>query len=663
MLVARAAALTLTVLLAVTGRAEDFTFVHVTDAHVTAQQGAGSNVENVKDRFREINNLGADFIINTGDICEVGTKAEYALYREAKAVLKLPCYDCPGNHDVRWNPQGKSGYELGTGQPLWQSWTHKGVHFILLDSTVLLSHLGHFGQAMLEWARKDVQKVGKKMPIVLGFHHWIGRDSIMVDNERALREMLRGYNVVLWLQGHGHSDIQWNFDGTPAIMAKGLYQGSFNVVKITGEKFSVMRRTEAGGKEVLTGSLLRPAAPKISAKATVEGGILRIKVSPERGNWRVRIGAGPETALNLAQPELMVDTLSPGRHRLAATFGNGRGSFTTYADFEIRGAVQEAWRTRLDGEVQSKLVLSEKTIYVSSMTGSVYALNAETGTVKWRFTSGGAVFSAPTVYEDGVYFGSADGKFYRLSALSGKPVWSFKTSGGVYGGGAIAKGRVVFGSSDQKIYVLNATTGAEERSISAGGLFQSSATTDGKWVYLGGWDQNVVAIDPELGPKWTAKFGRSFYFSPAIAAPTVADGSVFAASNDGVLHVLEAATGKVRWEFDGKKVAYSTPIVQEGTVYIALGDEGKVFAFDAKTGARRWEGTTSMLIYDSGFCTNGELLFIGSVNGTLHALDRTTGNPRWRYALGGGHLLASPVANGRTVYIADLSGDVVALKW
>ncbi|HMS54977.1 MAG TPA: PQQ-binding-like beta-propeller repeat protein, partial [Fimbriimonadaceae bacterium] len=620
----------------------------------------GSHFDKVQARFKEINDLKPDFVLNTGDVCEVGTKKEYELYRTARAVLNMPCYDCPGNHDVRWNPLGKNGYEVGTNQPLYQSWTHKGVHFVLLDSTVLLSHLGHFGQAMLEWLRQDLAKVGTKMPILLGFHHWIGRESLMVDNERTLREMLRGYNVVLWLQGHGHSDIQWNFDGTPAIMSKGLYQGSYNIIEFKGEQFHVKRRTDAGSQAVLSGPLTRPKAPKISVQAKVVNGVLDVTTQPRAGEWRIRIGAGAETAI---QDGMKVEALAQGRHRLAATLRTSNGSFTTYTDFVVTGNVKEAWRTRLDGEVQSKMVLDGDTVFVSTMSGSVYALNASSGKVKWRARAQGAVFSAPAIDAAGVYFGSADGSFTKVERASGKPVWSVKTGGGVYGGGAVAQGRGIFGSRDQTIYVLNSETGAVERKVPAGGLFQSMATTDGSLVFLGCWDQKVYAVDPLVGLKWTAKFGRSFYFSPAIASPTVAGGLVYAASNDGVLHALNALTGEVKWEFDGKKVAYSTPLVVDGVATIALGDEGKVFAFDALTGTTRWEGSTGMLIYDSSLCTNGSLLFVGSVNGTLHALDRASGEVRWRYALGGGHLLASPAARGNRVFVGDLSGDVVALEW
>jgi hypothetical protein len=65
-------------------------------------------------------------------------------------------------------------------------------------------------------AQADLEKVGTDRPIVIGFHHWIARETVMVDNEQELLELVAPYNVVLWLQGHGHSDIQWNINGAAA---------------------------------------------------------------------------------------------------------------------------------------------------------------------------------------------------------------------------------------------------------------------------------------------------------------------------------------------------------------------------------------------------------------------------------------------------------------
>jgi 3',5'-cyclic AMP phosphodiesterase CpdA len=120
----------------------DFTFVHITDAHVTASEAPESVAAKDNVLFREISALNPRpaFVINTGDVCETGTDAEYAVYQKSLLNLTVPHYAAPGNHDVRWNPRGKEGYVIGAKQPLYQSWDYENVHFVLLDSTVLLQH-------------------------------------------------------------------------------------------------------------------------------------------------------------------------------------------------------------------------------------------------------------------------------------------------------------------------------------------------------------------------------------------------------------------------------------------------------------------------------------------------------------------------------------------
>src|SRR5436305_273007 len=197
--------------------------------------------------FTEIAHLSPKpaFVFATGDICENGTDAQYADYREIlKNLGDVKMYSSTGNHDVRWNPRGKEGYVKGTGQPLYQSWDYQNVHFVALDSTVLLEHWGHISQEQLDWLKTDLEKVGTERPVVIGFHHWICKmdSQAMTDNEQELLDLVAPYNVVLWLQGHGHTDVEWNVNGVPATMLKGLYQGSYDIINVTAKEMRISKR-------------------------------------------------------------------------------------------------------------------------------------------------------------------------------------------------------------------------------------------------------------------------------------------------------------------------------------------------------------------------------------------------------------------------------------
>ena len=52
-------------------------------------------------------------------------------------------------------------------------------------------------------------------------------------------------HLAAWLQGHGHSDIEWNINGVPAIMERGLYQGGFAVIDVKRNEMKITRHRYA----------------------------------------------------------------------------------------------------------------------------------------------------------------------------------------------------------------------------------------------------------------------------------------------------------------------------------------------------------------------------------------------------------------------------------
>ncbi|MBI2250314.1 MAG: PQQ-like beta-propeller repeat protein, partial [Brevundimonas diminuta] len=54
-------------------------------------------------------------------------------------------------------------------------------------------------------------------------------------------------------------------------------------------------------------------------------------------------------------------------------------------------------------------------------------------------------------------------------------------------------------------------------------------------VYVGSWNNNLYALNPDGSTKWSYPTGGSVESSPAIAA----DGTVYVGSNDGKLYALK----------------------------------------------------------------------------------------------------------------------------
>lgn len=676
----------------------DFTFIHCSDIHI----GAGENHKTDAKLFDEMTRRSPKpaFVINTGDVCEYGTDAEYELYRETiKSLGDIPTYPAPGNHDVRWNPRGKEGYTRGANVPLYQSWDYENVHFVTLDSTVLLEHWGHISQEQLDWLKADLEKVGLEKPVIIGFHHWIGRETAQVDNEQELQKVVAPYNVVLWLQGHGHSDIDWSVNGVPATMVKGLYQGSYNLIEVTSDELKISKRYIPDGKNkgelvrdksvpdasiapvtkhLMTIPLKKQPAPEWTAKAEVKDGAIEVIATPPPGArlmYRLNDQKPVEFAASDASDakvRIPADTLAPGIHLVTvqANLDNKR-SYQIPVEVNLPGKVASRWTAPIGGALQSRLVKSGDTIFASSMGNDLVALNANDGTERWRFKTGGPIFSASKVESGTVYFGSADHHIYAVNASDGTLKWKTRTDGAVLAGPNLAQGVICVGSTDTKIYGLNSADGSVAWTLQGGNMYQSQTATDGERFFVGGWDNHFRSIEAKTGKLlWDLELGRKqakknfSAFAPAITSPAVGDGKVFVSTNDGILHAINIESGGEAWKIDWKKMGYSSPLYHAGKVYCALADEGKTFRADASTGQIEWTCETGAVIYDSSFCIGGEAgsktVFIGNVKGTLNAIDAKTGRLTWQYRLGPGHFLASPVADESHVFAGTMNGRVRA---
>ena len=676
----------------------DFTFVHATDLHVNARQEATSNAARDARMYDEISALNPRpaFVVQTGDIVEIGTAAEFRAYHQALEHLKIPHYDAPGNHDVRWNPMGKEGYVSGVGQPLYQSWDYQNVHFVTLDSTVLLQHWGHISQEQLDWLKADLQKVGPDRPVVMAFHHWIGREDIQVDNQQKLMDVVEPYNVVLWLQGHGHGNIQWSINGVAAIMQGVLLEGNYAVIDVTADTITVRRR-QPGPKpttsttqsaeptptysQILTIPLKKRAMPMWNASATL-GGKLVVAAEgadlPADAHLTYRINTGKELPMTgeggrwTAQSD--ASSLMAGEHVITvqATLADGRAYQKPVSVTVKRPDVPSPLcKTDLNSAVQSKLVRWGDSLFVTTMGGECIAMDPATGKIRWRFATEGPAFSTPEVSDGVVYFGSADHHVYALDATTGQVKWKYKTEGAIFAGPAVAAGMVVVPSVDLKIYGLDASTGERKWTLPVDGMVQSKCATDGQLVFIGDWANTLRAIDAAAGREvWQVKMGRApsgsiaTPYSPAISAPAVGDGKVYVATNDGVLHAIDARTGKIAWEWweKGKnRLGYSGPLFHSGRIYLAIGSEGRTFCLEAQTGELVWTCDTGSVIYDSSFTFAAGKVFIGCVSGQFNAIDAATGKLVWAYRLAPGHLLASPASDESRVFIVSMNGQVIAL--
>jgi len=221
----------------------DFSFVFMTDVHVTKDRHAD---EGLMQAIDTINKLAPDFVLTGGDnimdaLGQTHATADslYSLFDVTMKNLKMPWYSTMGNHEVFGlyessgvNPSdeeyGKQMYENRFAKRYY-SFDYKDWHFIVLDAIGMTEdrhYYGHIDDEQIEWLKSDLEKTGKERPVVISTHvpllsvgeqimvgptKAFGEGSI-VTNADEVRKIIEQYNTKIVLQGHLHflEDINYN---------------------------------------------------------------------------------------------------------------------------------------------------------------------------------------------------------------------------------------------------------------------------------------------------------------------------------------------------------------------------------------------------------------------------------------------------------------------
>jgi len=199
-------------------RAEEFTFVQISDSHIGFNKPANPDVAGtLQTAIDRINNLGRapDFLIHTGDLTHLARAKEFDdLQQVLTGSRQKQVFYVPGEHDVTGD-DGKQYFERfgkGTSGKGWYSFNHKGVHFAGLNNVVQLEGLGMIGPEQLDWLSKDLMSVSSSTPVVVFAH--IPLWSVYPDwgwgtgdSEQALA-LLKRFGSVTVLNGHIHQVMQ-----------------------------------------------------------------------------------------------------------------------------------------------------------------------------------------------------------------------------------------------------------------------------------------------------------------------------------------------------------------------------------------------------------------------------------------------------------------------
>lgn len=226
---------------------------HLSDIHCGPRLKGGK----LQQAIDEINSLGPDLVVVTGDVTEDGTMDQF---QTAKRYLEqLKCEKVvvgSGNHDSR-----TTGYLLFPkffGQP---SLTAEvgDVLLVMLNSSRPDRDVGELGYNQGLWMKGILDNNHDKFTIVALHHHLIpvpdtGMERNVVTDAGDLLWTLTSHDVDLVLCGHRHRPWILKIGNLPIIHAgavstnrlRGFYHNTYNIIRIDKGRFKVDLKVVGG---------------------------------------------------------------------------------------------------------------------------------------------------------------------------------------------------------------------------------------------------------------------------------------------------------------------------------------------------------------------------------------------------------------------------------
>ncbi len=347
------------------------------------------------------------------------------------------------------------------------------------------------------------------------------------------------------------------------------------------------------------------------------------------------------------------------------------------------------WKFETKARVASSPAISDGIVYFASYDGLFYALDAASGQLRWKFQTAGErrftakhihgidpqgetmpdpfdfYLSSPAVWQRVVYFGSGDGNIYALDAQSGTLKWKFHTGDVVHASPAIANGILYIGSWDTFFYALDAVTGKEKWRFKTGedhdihnqeGLQASALVADGV-VYFGCRDSNFYALDANSGEKkWVFNNKGSW----VINTPVLHQGKIyFSTSDSGLFHALDAKTGVESYTLKFTWPMFSSPAVAGNMLYVGT-HEGKLIAIDMAAQKKAWDFQTDgsreygpKYTKPDGSPNYGAAMADGFYDNIVSGISAMQAM---------GSVLSSPVVSDGVIYFGSTDGNLYAIE-
>lgn len=326
---------------------------------------------------------------------------------------------------------------------------------------------------------------------------------------------------------------------------------------------------------------------------------------------------------------------------------------------------ERQWGFTAEKAISGSVSVAGTTAVVSSEDGHMYAIDTGDGTERWRYELGSLVYHAPSpaILDGTVYVGTSQSGTNHVSAVdldSGATRWQRGTEGSVsLSPTAVRVGsdRTVFvvvdpTMDDNALVALDGGDGSERWRYTSAKPLETAPTVARRAVQSGEHEERLTVFLPDRHWSTTTRVDDDL-------ADDTEPPSVEAERTDepgGTIYGFDARTGQRRVRIAAPGPPVTTPTVADGTLFAGTAD-GVLFAADIGSGERRWthrSTVTGGVELTAAPTVAGQQVLTGAQVGGLIGVQTADGSGAWQ-ALPAGGIAGVTVADG-TAYVSVRDG-------
>lgn len=238
----------------------------------------------------------------------------------------------------------------------------------------------------------------------------------------------------------------------------------------------------------------------------------------------------------------------------------------------------------LDPRSESKQI-PEVTLYVRSNSGSLTAIDAESGHEKWNTQVGKAGYPTFGVSaSDDYVVALSSSKMFLLDAKTGQILDTY-VSEFLPAATPTIDGSLIYLPTTKGVVQVHSTEdlNRKEYTLGSSGSIDSPLTIGGDSV---SWttDQGYIYVGKPGMPGINYRFQS---LDTIVAAPVYMDGMLFATSLDGFVYAISEDDGSTKWRYAVGGPIREAPMAIDGNVYVTTID-GQMASINATTGKPTW---------------------------------------------------------------------------